>query len=43
MCPPARGQSVRFEAFRSVWKVEDAADGDVEKLALPKGWISGNR
>ena len=32
---------VPVEAFRSVWRVEDVADGDAEKLALRKGWITG--
>ena len=32
---------VPVEAFRSVWKVEDVADGDAEKLALRIGWITG--
>ncbi|MCH7903308.1 MAG: M61 family metallopeptidase [Armatimonadetes bacterium] len=32
---------VPVEAFRSVWKIEDVANGDEEKLALRKGWITG--
>lgn len=32
---------VPVQAFRTVWRVEDVADGDAKKLARRKGWFTG--